>query len=306
MEKCEGVYWLPKLLWIDTLLRKLSLLPDKHREHESSGVHKPHVSPFVKNKTHQVLAEKPIHLKQNISEEKNLSEKEDFMNMLMHDLRTPLARSRGLLEILEATGLSEEQQRITQMISKVIGEGLQLTEEGLYLNSIIYQNPEIQAIDLRAFVHGHIEKYFAESARKKNIYIKVAIEDHLQININALALQRILDNLISNALKFSDHNTTVHVKVLNTESFFYLSVQDEGPGISAEDQKKMFKKFQKLSSRPTAGESSTGLGLAIVKSLVERLGGTINVKSELGKGTMLAIRFNKEMMVTRARKLQTG
>jgi signal transduction histidine kinase len=306
MGKCAGISWFTNLLWIDTLLKKLVFVPGKSKKGTSAFAYKYGDPPFEKNKPQENTIARPIQVTQDNSREKGLAEKEDFMNMLMHDLRTPLSRTHGLLEILGTTGLSAEQKQITQLIAKVIDEGLQLTEEALYLNSITYQNPETEPIDLHAFVQDHIEKYFTEAAGKKKIYIKIAIEDHLQININALALQRILDNLISNAIKFSDPNTTIHIKVLNTESSFYISVQDEGPGISAEDQKKMFKKFQKLSSRPTGGESSTGLGLAIVKSLVERLGGTVTVKSELGKGTEFVIRFNKEMIGVRERELQTG
>ena len=65
----------------------------------------------------------------------------------------------------------------------------------------------------------------------------------------------------------------------------HIIVKDEGPGISPEDQKKMFKKFQKLTARPTDGESSTGLGLSIIKVLVEKLKGYIEVETALGKGT---------------------
>jgi len=305
MEKCAGIYWFRNLLRIDTLLKKLAFVPEKNKKTESPFVYKYGDPPFDKNTPQEAAPEDPIQLTQENSREKSLAEKEDFMNMLMHDLRTPLSRTHGLLEILGTTGLSAEQKQITQLIAKVIDEGLQLTEDALYLNSITYQSPETEAIDLHAFVQDHIEEYFIEAAGKKKIDIKVAIEDHLQININALTLQRILDNLISNALKFSNPNTTIHIKVLNTESSFYISVQDEGPGVSAEEQKKMFKKFQKLSPRATGGESSTGLGLAIVKSLVERLGGTISVRSELGKGTAFVIRFNKEIIGARER-LQTG
>lgn len=225
--------------------------------------------------------------------EKYLSDKEDLIFMLMHDLRTPLARARGLIEILSATELTEDQKKIVQMILKATGEGFQLINEMLQINSIAHQvqEPEAVPIDLHLFVHELVKNHFAVAANEKKVHINIAVEDHLQIHIHTLALQRILDNLISNAIKFSGAGTTVHIKVLNTEHYIYISVQDEGPGISAEDQKKLFKKFQKLSPQPTAGESSTGLGLYIVKSLVEKLRGTIRVKSEPGKGTEFIIRL---------------
>lgn len=226
--------------------------------------------------------------------EKYLSEKEDLIFMLMHDLRTPLARARGLVEILGATQLTEDQKQIVQMILKATGEGFQLINDMLQINSIAHQNQEPVAapIDLHLFVHELVKNHFAVAANEKKVHINIAVEDHLQVHIDALALQRIFDNLISNAIKFSGADATIHIKVLNTERYVYISVQDEGPGISAEDQKKLFKKFQKLSPQPTAGESSTGLGLYIVKNLVEKLRGTIRVKSEPGKGTEFIIRLD--------------
>ncbi|MEM7037359.1 MAG: ATP-binding protein, partial [Bacteroidota bacterium] len=75
----------------------------------------------------------------------------------------------------------------------------------------------------------------------------------------------------------------------------WMEVGDEGPGISAEDQQKMFRKFQKLTARPTGGESSNGLGLAIVKTLAERLDGTIELDSDLGKGARFRVRLSRQL-----------
>jgi signal transduction histidine kinase len=76
----------------------------------------------------------------------------------------------------------------------------------------------------------------------------------------------------------------INIQVPNPSEVI-ISIKDEGQGISADDQKKMFRKFQKLSARPTGGESSTGLGLSIIKVLVEKLGGKITFESAVGKGT---------------------
>jgi len=102
-------------------------------------------------------------------------------------------------------------------------------------------------------------------------------------------LCRILDNLLTNAMKFSENGKTIHLNIWEENKKIYFSIKDEGPGISEEDQKKMFKKFQKLGAQPTAGESSTGLGLSIIKALVGKLSGQIEVKSQLGKGSEFII-----------------
>ena len=102
---------------------------------------------------------------------------------------------------------------------------------------------------------------------------------------------QILDNLVSNAVKYSPPNTTVQVHTLPEKDFILVAVRDEGPGISEEDHKKMFGKFTRLSARPTGGESSTGLGLSIVKKLAEAMSGTIHCHSVLGAGATFTLRL---------------
>jgi two-component system sensor histidine kinase/response regulator len=105
------------------------------------------------------------------------------------------------------------------------------------------------------------------------------------------AILQILDNLISNALKYSPPKTTVHVHTLPEREHVVVSVRDEGPGINEEDQKKLFQKFSRLSARPTGGESSTGLGLAIVKRLAEAMSGTVQCHSVPGSGATFSLRL---------------
>ena len=98
-------------------------------------------------------------------------------------------------------------------------------------------------------------------------------------------LKRVLYNLISNAIKFSPFEKQIVVSVLDHQNNYEISVKDEGPGISKEDQEKLFNKFNKLKNKPTNNESSSGLGLYIVKKLLKNLHGKISVESDLGSGT---------------------
>ena len=114
----------------------------------------------------------------------------------------------------------------------------------------------------------------------------------LRITTNKDLLSRILDNLLTNAIKFCAKGKTIDFSIWQENEIIKFAIKDEGPGISDEDQKKMYKKFQKLSARPTGGESSNGLGLSIVKVLVDKLDGNIEVNSQLGKGSEFIIKLS--------------
>ena len=103
------------------------------------------------------------------------------------------------------------------------------------------------------------------------------------------SLLRILDNLISNAIKFSPAGKSITLKAVREDTLVRIFVIDQGPGFSEEDKKELFKKFKRLSAQPTGGESSTGLGLAIVKHLVRQLGGEIKLVSGPDSGATFEI-----------------
>jgi signal transduction histidine kinase len=99
-------------------------------------------------------------------------------------------------------------------------------------------------------------------------------------------LRQVLENLLGNAIKYSPERRSIWLAVRKDGGHVRLEVKDEGPGLSDEDKGRLFGRFQRLSARPTGGESSTGLGLSIVKQLVERHGGRVFAESEgRGRGT---------------------
>jgi len=102
-----------------------------------------------------------------------------------------------------------------------------------------------------------------------------------------------MDNLLSNAIKYSPHDRVVQVLVRAEPGFLVCSVQDEGPGISDEDQAKLFRRGVRLSSVPTGNEESTGYGLAVAKDLVDAMGGTIWCESRPGHGARFSFRLPK-------------
>ncbi|NNL48111.1 MAG: HAMP domain-containing histidine kinase [Acidimicrobiia bacterium] len=105
-------------------------------------------------------------------------------------------------------------------------------------------------------------------------------------------LQEALDNLVNNAVKYSDKGREIWVKVENETDKVRFEVSDNGPGISDDELPKVFDKFQKLSNQPTGGESSTGLGLSIVKQIVEMHNGMVWVESEVGVGSAFVVQLD--------------
>jgi signal transduction histidine kinase len=153
------------------------------------------------------------------------------------------------------------------------------------------QRPEISQANADEFIRRVVEAYQAKAMEKK-IELTLHNDQPLgTLSTDYSHLERILDNLVSNALKFSKSGTHVQVRTGRTQNSWWLSVSDKGPGIKPEERDRLFSKFKRLSARPTGGESSTGLGLAIVKLLVESLKGTISVETEVGQGTTFKVEF---------------
>jgi signal transduction histidine kinase len=223
-------------------------------------------------------------------------EKDGLIGVVAHDLRAPFNRQKGLLNLVNLTGeLNEEQRSFMAMMEKNCEQGLHLIRDLLVINNAESEVdlPKTEAIDLGNFVQN-ICQDFAAMAKHKQIELKLQLPDNqIVVEIIPEFLQRILENLISNALKFSHAQKQVFIQLNDLIDHWQIHIQDQGQGIGENELPKLFKKFQKLSARPTAGEDSSGLGLAIVKSLVEKLNGTVQVKSQWGVGTTFSLQFPK-------------
>src|SRR5260370_7897078 len=147
----------------------------------------------------------------------------------------------------------------------------------------------LEPCDLRETVRLTVENY-RQRALVKQIQLHFDETERPPLVVaDAIQLVQIMDNLVSNAVKYSPNGKNVYVRVYQIYRRVRAEVKDEGPGISAEDQKRLFGKFARLSARPTAGEHSTGLGLAIVKRLVESMHGEVWCESHLGSGAAFLV-----------------
>lgn len=132
----------------------------------------------------------------------------------------------------------------------------------------------------------------AANAKEIALHAQVPIGESVLVRADANALSQVLDNLISNAIKFSPSGKRVVVMIEATPRYVECRVQDEGAGFTDEDKAMMFRRYTRLSARPTGGEPSTGLGLSIAKRLVEAMNAELACESTSGKGSSLIIRFH--------------
>lgn len=218
-----------------------------------------------------------------------------FISMAAHDLNNPLTTVYLLTESLRRRpeNLSASQKEKLAVMQESVNRIVSMVKNLLNISRIeegrIDVNYKLETPD--EVVHSILLR-FEELAAQKNLSLvfKSAIEGR-EVLTDKHILMEILENLISNAIKFSpaDRNIYVRLNYYNTE--WELEVEDEGQGIKEEEMNQLYRRFQKLSTRPTAGESSTGLGLSIVKSYVETLNGNIRCESQWQKGTRFIIGF---------------
>jgi signal transduction histidine kinase len=219
-------------------------------------------------------------------------EKDTLMNIVAHDLKSPLNRIHGLSDLVEVEGnLSSEQQKYLALIRDSTRSGLDLIMDLLDVNSLdVNRKPHYSNFNLSSFLRDRVGS-FVHYASVKEIEIKLIERNNDDIYLDQEYLSRIMDNLISNAVKFSPRNSLIIISAEKANGFYTVEIKDHGPGFSPTDKKFLYQKFKKLSARPTAGETSNGLGLAIVKILVDRLDGIIELNSTPGLGSEFTISF---------------
>jgi signal transduction histidine kinase len=227
-------------------------------------------------------------------------EKDTLMNIVAHDLKSPFNRLSGLSELLMLPGQGQEdREKYVSLIKETSQEGVNLVKDFLDINAFTTTTGlKYTDVRLSSFLEKEVADFQAEAAGKNlKIHIQCSPQIHFRADISYLS--RILDNLLSNAIKYSYANTNVYIMGgMVGEGQVMISIRDEGPGFSEEDKKHLYKKFRKLSARPTSGESSHGLGLAIVKTLVDKLQGSIRLDSIPGKGSEFILLFPVKEAVT--------
>lgn len=221
--------------------------------------------------------------------------KTDFMSTVSHELRTPLTSIAGYVELLldgEAGELNAGQARMLEVIGRNSRRLRDLIEEMLILAKI--ESGAFSAlgepIDLVALVERALA-VFTPAAAKADVGLHAEVHGPLPVHADRGQLDRVLMNVLSNAVKFTPAAGTVRLLARRDGDEIVLRVADTGMGIPAGEQKALFTRFFRASNAVRQAVPGTGLGLAIVGTVVDNHGGRIEVESAEGAGTTVTILF---------------
>ena len=218
------------------------------------------------------------------------SMRRDFISNLSHELRTPVSVIRANSETLIDSALDDKKQakifakailhnaeRLTDMVSSLLD--LSRIEYGeLKLN--------FEQLDLDLFFKRYIES-ISTLSKKKNINILFNPQHQGAVNADFQAFERIMNNLVDNAIKYSEKDSQIIISTSNeSDEYIKIMVEDSGEGISSEDKDHIFSRFYRTASARATDNQGSGLGLAIVKHLVNSLNGEVGVQNSESKGSI--------------------
>ncbi len=238
----------------------------------------------------EALLDKNAKLEE-LNEEKNY-----IMNVVAHDLKSPLNQIQGLAEVIQLEegsltttqkecliNISSSSERLSQMINRILNT-----------RAIDAESTDFKTVNVNiAPILYRIIANFQPLADQKDIDILIdELTAEPVVKGDKHYIQQVIENILSNAIKFSPPNKKVKVKLILEERRVVLAFKDQGPGLTKEDHQNLFVEYANLSAKPTGDETSTGLGLSIVKKYIELMGGEIWCKSEAGKGATFYLAFN--------------
>jgi signal transduction histidine kinase len=232
---------------------------------------------------------------QNERLERLNAEKDEFLAIAAHDLKSPLGGIQRACEMIaydKSMDLAFSRELALDMAGSA-ARMFHLITRVLDLHRIEHASaaPTLGPCNVSELCRSIVEEA-QPAAREKDIDLAlIAPEQSARVIGEPIRISQVVENLLSNALKFSPPGKRVVVELHEAEAAVEIIVADEGPGFAAEDRSKLFKKFARLSARPTNGEHSSGLGLAIVRAQVETLRGDIRVESEPGHGARFIVRL---------------
>jgi len=213
--------------------------------------------------------------------------KSELIQNISHELRTPITFIRGYIELLQDGDMGELNSEQEAALDIVAGKASVLSRLVDDIITLQYQKDHIQLHPLPLTEVGHSALRAAQASAEE---ARVALQDEIPVDLPRVLgdeqrLGQVLDNLLSNALKFSDPGTTVTVRMCEEGKFIRTEVEDQGIGIPADKIERVFDRFYQVDGSTTRRFGGTGLGLAIAKQIVEAHGGQIGAWSKQGEGS---------------------
>jgi two-component system, sensor histidine kinase and response regulator len=228
---------------------------------------------------------------------RNMAEdKDELLGILAHDLKNHLGGMQMSAQLMHDRARQISDGRLVKISSNILQASDQMfsfvkeflanaaADRGLTIN--------LEPVSLSDAAAAAVEHH-AEAARRKNLtFHEDYPADFPLVMADHVALDQVIDNLVSNAVKFSPPDTSVWLSVAYApDGRAECRVRDEGPGCDESDLAAMFTRYRRLSARPTAGEPSTGLGLSIAKRHAEAMHGDLHCESEPGRGATFVLRL---------------
>ena len=222
-------------------------------------------------------------------------DKDELLGILAHDLKNHLGGIQMSAQLLQDRIENLEDSRATQLSDNILRSSSQLLA---FVKEFLANASADHGINLRPTALNFSEaaaravELYREAAQRKQLVLELAVpESPTAVLADGSALDQVLDNLLSNALKFSPPGGRIQVTVSSRDSEVECSIQDHGPGFTPEDATRMFRRYGRLSARPTAGEPSTGLGLSIVRKLIGAMNGKLLCETNPGDGAKFTVRL---------------
>ena len=289
------------ILAIALLALYASLFPILHRVTRQLEAHNRHLREHAEERERLLAAERAARTEaeaaQRLLAEQNerLLEldrlKDEFISLVSHELRTPLTSIRGYVELLLDDGaLDEQQRRFLAVVDRNSARLLDLVSDLLFLAQVDAGKLtfELGPVDLEELVGECVESALPAAAAKGVVLVSRA--EHLpRLDGDRARLAQVLDNVISNAVKFTPAGGRVEVRLAAAEACAVLEVEDTGLGLAEHEVERLFQRFFRSSRATKDAIPGTGLGLTIAKTIVERHGGRITLRSAVDVGTTVRV-----------------
>lgn len=246
---------------------------------------------FLASGSWNSLKKEVVIILYDISQLKKLEEiKRDFIINVSHELKTPLTAIKGFLETL-LEDAKDENKYYLEIISRQTQRLILIVQDLLLLSKVEQPNIKLQKSDFNLKkILDSLFAFFENTAKSKNIELQSNLDENAIILADEFMFEQVLINLIENAIRMTDSGF-VRVSLHHEDSSTVITVEDSGSGIASEHIPRIFERFYTVNKSHARTISGTGLGLSIVKHIVNLHGGTISVKSEVGKGSSFIIKL---------------